>query len=332
MTSGAPVSIIACRDAARPEWEQTCRACGYATFFHTPFWAEIFSLADGGRVVPAAEKVEFSDGASAVVPLIYKWYLSTSFRLYWSMPAGTFGGWVSAGLLTEEHAAALIAHLGRFRNIIWRENPYDPLLRDIAIPGAAEDFTQAIDLKAGFEAAKKRSDYAHRRAVRTALERGVSVSEASNFDQWRNYFSLYEASRERWKAKDLFRSRGYSLGLFRAIFESPADHRKLWLAQVNGKTVYGTLCFYWNRHAVSWNSAGAAEFFKDYRPNDLLQDTIIRDAATAGYEWYDCNPSAGLKGVEEFKEHIGAQKLRSRVINKRSVLRRAAELLRGMIR
>ena len=266
------------------------------------------------------------------LPMVYKWYLSKPFRVYWSMPACTFGGWVSAGRLTEGHAAALIEHFGRFRDLIWRENPYDPLLRNIAIPDAADDFTQAIDLTAGYEAAKKRSDYAHRRAVRSALERGVTVSEASNFDQWKSYFSLYEASLERWKAAGHLRSRGYSLGLFRAIFETPADHRKLWLAQVNGKAVYGTLCFYWNRHAVSWNSAGAAEFFNEYRPNDLLQDTIIRDAAAAGYEWYDCNPSSGLKGVEEFKEHIGAQKLRSRVINKRSVLRRAGELLRGMVR
>jgi hypothetical protein len=39
--------------------------------------------------------------------------------------------------------------------------------------------------------------------------------------------------------------------------------------------------------------------------------------------------SAGLKGVVEFKEHIGAQKIRSRIINNRSLLRRAAEYLRS---
>jgi hypothetical protein len=332
MISGAPVSISDCREATRQEWEQACRACGYATFFHTPIWADVFSIAGKGRMVPAAEKVTFSDDATAVIPLVYKWYFSRSFRVYWSMPAGTYGGWVSADSLTETHAVALIARLGRFRDLVWRENPYDPMLRNIELPQAADDFTQTIDLRAGYEAAKKRSDYSHRRAMRRALEGGVSVVEASSFDQWKSYFSLYAASCERWKAKDTLRCRGYQPAVFTAVFESPAVHRKLWLAQVKGKTVYGTLCFYWNRHAVSWNSAGDAEYFKEYRPNDLLQDHIMRDAAAAGYDWYDCNPSAGFQGVVDFKEHIGAQKLRSRVVNKRSVLRHTAEFLRGIVR
>jgi hypothetical protein len=329
MIESAQVSVIACHEAARGEWEQVCRTCGYATFFHTPLWADIFFRASDGRIVPAAEKVAFSDGATAVVPLVYRKHLSGLLRVYWSMPAGTFGGWVSADALTETHAAALIARLGRFRDLVWRENPYDPLLRNIAVPYAAEDFTQAIDLRAGYGEARKRSDYAHRRAIQRAREAGVSVVEASKFEQWMTYFSLSEKSRKRWKAKGLLRSRGYSADLFKAIFESPAEHRKLWLALVKGEAVYGTISFYWNRYAFSWNSAGDAAYFKEYRPNDLLQDHIIRDAASAGCEWYDCNPSAGLNGVVEFKEHIGAQKKRSRIISRRSFLRRTAELARG---
>jgi hypothetical protein len=329
MTTGVPVNITACSAARREEWEVMCRACDYATFFHTPVWADIFARASSGRMAPAAQKVEFSDGAAAIIPLVYKRYLGSRCRVFWSMPAFTFGGWVSPAPLTTAHARLLVDRLNTMADCIWRENPYDPLLGSIEIPLAADDFTQAVDLRQGYSVAQARSDYSHRRAVRRALERGVTIVEASRVDQWRDYFSLYEASRQRWKVKGFLRSREYPFSLFKAVFESPAEHRKLWLAQVNGRPVAGTLCFYWNRHAVSWNSAGAADFFKDYRPNDLLADHAIRHAAEAGCDWYDCNPSGGFKGVVEFKEHVGAQKLRSRVINKRSLTRRVAEFLTG---
>lgn len=330
MTPDVSVHIVACRHAQREEWERVCRACSYATFFHTPIWADIFARATSGRMVPAAETIQFSDTAAAVLPLAYSTYPGNILRICWSMPANTFGGWVSADSLTPAHAQLLVAHLKEISNLVWRENPYDPLLGSITIDTALDDFTQAIDLRQGFAAAKARSDYSHRRAVRAAIDSGVSVAEASNFEQWERYFSLYRASRERWRASNRLHGRGYKLPLFKAIYESPAEHRKLWLAHVNGTPVAGTLCFYWNRHAVSWSSAGDAGYFKKFRPNDLLIDRIVRDAADAGYDWYDCNPSAGLKGVIEFKEHCGAQKMRSRVLNKRSILRRVAELAKGI--
>jgi hypothetical protein len=325
------VSITAICKATRLEWEQACRDCGHATFFHTPYWAEIFSTAGRGRMVPAAEAVEFSDGAVAVIPLVYKWYLSPSLRLYWSMPACTFGGWVSADTLTEAHARLLVARLDGIRDLVWRENPYDPLLKAIDVPHAADDFTQTVDLRQGFAAAEARADHAHHKAVRKARGKGVVALEASDSEQWRSYFSLYEKSRRRWKERGPVGSRGYDWTFFDILYRSPPEHRRLWLAQVHGTPVAGILCFYWNRHAVAWLGAGAADFF-DCRPNNLLYEHAIRHAAGAGYHWFDCNPSGGLKGVVEFKEHLGAQKLRSRIINKRSALRRTAEFLRGIVR
>lgn len=325
-----PVRIVACHTAKQEEWEQISRACDYATFFHTPVWAEIFVRATGGRMVTAAEKVQFSDGAVAVLPLVYKQYPGNLLRLYWSMPAHTFGGWVSADSLTETHAHLLAARLLEIQDLVWRENPYDPLVTAIDLRHAAEDFTQTIDLRQGFAAAEARSDHAHRKAVKKAHEKGVTIIEASDIEQWKSYFSLYEASLDRWKKKRLLRNRGYDWTLFDVIYRSPSEHRKLWLAQIDGTPVAGILCFYWNRHAVAWHGAGAAGSF-GCRPNNLLYEHVARHAAGAGYHWFDCNPGGGFKGVVEFKEHLGAQKLRSRVINKRSLLRRTAEVLRSIV-
>jgi Acetyltransferase (GNAT) domain len=333
MTSDVPVRIVGSRPATREEWVRVCRGCDYATFFHTPYWVDIFTGTNRRRMASASERVEFSDGTVAVIPLVYTNYMGNRMRLYWSMPAHTYGGWVSSMQLTEAHARAIVARLHAMPNLVWRENPYDPLLKGIELSCCREDFTQAIDLRYGFDAAKSRSDYAHRRAVQRALERGVSVIEAGDFDQWRKYFLLYKASLERWKEKRQLHNRsGYGLELFKAIFNCPVECRKLWLAQVNETPIAGVLCFYWNRHSVSWHGAGAGELFNKYRPNDLLYDHASRRAAENGFHWFDCNPSGGFKGVADFKEHIGATKMRTRLVNQRSGVLRTAEFLRGIVR
>jgi hypothetical protein len=332
MASVPAVTIAACRIATRDEWDQVCRECDYATFFHTSLWADIFVRANSGRMAPATERLEFCDGTVAIMPMVCQRYIGNLVRIYWSMPACTFGGWLSSMQLTDAHARAIVARLRAIPNLVWRENPYDPLLKKIELPRCREDFTQAIDLRSGFDAAKARSDYAHRRAVRKAVDNGVSIVEASNFDQWRNYFSLYQASRSRWKERDILRGRGYSLELFKAIFECSSEYRKLWLAQINDVPIAGVLCFYWNRHAVSWHGAGSGELFNKYRPNDLLYDHASRHAAENGFNWFDCNPSGDFKGVADFKEHVGAQKILSRVVNQRSPMRRTAEFLRSIVR
>ena len=325
-----PLHIAVFRAAGREEWEEACRACDYATFFHTPYWVDLFVPAAGGRIVSAAEVITFNDGVSAILPLPYSQYVGGVLRIYWSMPACTFGGWVSADNLTSEHAGILSARLCSRRDLIWRENPYDPFGRSLPMPGAEHDFTQAIDLRNGFEAAAADFDHAHRKAVRRARAAGVVVTEAMAFDQWERYFQLYESSRERWKEKHLTEGRGYPFALFKAAFNLPAPLRKLWLAEINGRPASGILCFYWNRHAVAWNGAGDADLFMN-RPNNLLYEQAMRYAAGEGYRWFDCNPSAGLSGVFAFKEHLGAAKLQSRLLNKRSTLRRAMEWGRGLL-
>jgi len=318
--------IIEYRPASREEWERASRECGYATFFHTPYWVDAFSQATGGRMVPAAKTVRFADGMIALIPLAFKSYFRL-FRIYWSMPAHTFGGWLSTDPLTNDHRAALIGKLCSLRNLVWRENPYDPGLRAMPISGAESDHTHAIDLDGGFDTVLLKFDYTHRKAVKKALSAGIRITEAVGFDQWEKYFTLYAASRQRWEKRNIARGRGYNLELFRALYASRPQLRKLWLAEQNGAPVAGILCFYWNRHAVAWSGAGSEEHFK-LRPNNLLYEQAIRHAAENGYRWFDCNPSAGLQGVMEFKEHLGAERLQSRVLDRSSPVRRIYEGLR----
>ena len=331
MKSPAGLRIAGIRPAERNEWDRACLNCEYATFFHTPAWVDVFAKTTGGAMAPATEAITFSDGLSAILPLARRRYLGGLVRLFWSMPAHTFGGWISEHPLTAEHARLLAGHLGKLQDLQWRENPYDPALASIALPRAHRDFTHTVDLSGGISAVEDRFDYAHRKAVRKAVASGVTVAETELFEEWESYFSLYEASRARWKERRIARGGGYPHSLFTAIYESRNEGRKLWLARVNGIPAAGILCFYWNCHAVAWLGAGKAEYFM-YRPNNLLYEYAIRHAAGQGYRWFDCNPSAGLRGVIEFKEHLGAVSRQSRVVEKKTALRRAAERVRSLFR
>jgi hypothetical protein len=328
MSSSTSVRVISTGPADRREWEEACAASPCSTFYHTPWFADIFIRAGRGHAA-AAVKVEFSDGVSAIVPLVRKTNLGGLLRIHFSMPAFCYGGWVSRQDLSEAHAQSLAAWLRRFPDLVWRENPFDPLLAGIDLGQADDDFTQVVDLAGGFAAAGARFDHAHRKAVKKARAAGVTVAEASSSGQWENYFSLYQRSRDRWKGRGLLRSRGYDAALIDAVRECPPEYRKLWIAEVKGRPAAAIICFYWKRHAAAWLGAGAAEFF-DCRPNNLLYEEAIRHAAEAQFSWFDCNPSAGLAGVAEFKAHLGAKKLRARIVNKRSTLRRFAERLRSI--
>jgi hypothetical protein len=324
------VRIVARRKATQEEWGRIGSGSREGTFFHTHLWADIFRKAFRGRMVPVPRLVQFDDGAEILIPLVSRTVFGLAGLPYWSMPAYTYGGWLSPTALTDAHGRAVAAELLSLCDLVWRENPYDPVIAGLDLSRSIDDFTQAVDLRDGMDAAEKRFDHAHRKAVKKAARSGVTVAEASRFDEWLSYFSLYGDSRRRWQSKNLLRNRGFGLAMFRAIYESPAEHRKLWLARVNGECAAGIICFYWKGHAVAWNGAGAARFF-DCRPNNLLYEHAIRQAAEAGNEWFDCNPSGGLAGVVEFKEHLGARRLRSRVIEKRSPVRRAAELVRRVL-
>lgn len=330
MKPDAGVRIVACREATREEWERFAEDSDHGTYFHTHHWADTFRKSSAGRMVPVPQLARFSDGAEALLPLTCRKFFGAAFTLHWSMPACTFGGWIPAKVLTEAHGRAIVSHLHSLRDLVWRENPYDPLAAGLDLSHHSDDFTQAVDLRDGIAAVEARFDYAHRKAVRKAVKSGVTIAEASRFDEWMSYFSVYTESRLRWKAKKLLRNRGFPVELFKAIHESPAAHRKLWLARIDGTVAAGIICFYWKGHSVAWHGAGAARFFNS-RPNNLLYEHAIRHAADAGCAWFDCNPSSGLSGVVEFKEHLGARRLRSRVINKRSIVRRAAEWVRSTI-
>ncbi|MBD3390597.1 MAG: GNAT family N-acetyltransferase [Chitinivibrionales bacterium] len=305
-------AITETRSATRDEWLRAAEACPYATFFHTPMWAEAFSAYTRGAVMPEPVWIAFDDGAALVVAMCRKRLRLGITRLV-SSPAGTFGGWVTADSLNAGHARAAAAHLVRLPNLIWRENPYDPLLGEIDIPGSATDNTHAVDLREGFDPVYARWSRGHVNAVNKAKRGGVVVGRAGAVEDWRRHFDSYRQLRHRWRKP----STDYRWRLFEALRENQSDHIVLWAAQRDGRQLASVICFYWNTHAVAWHAAASREDF-GIRANHYMYYEIMRDAAARGYHWFDMNPSGGSPGVASFKEHLGCRELPSRVVIRRS--------------
>ncbi len=314
----------------RGQWLSAARGCDYATFFHTPMWAELFSWYTGGLWRPHAEMFAFEDGVTALLTGSVQTRLGGVMRLRAYAVAGGYGGWISERKLSDRHVRALYARILGDGPVIWRENPFDPACEALRLPGKDESYTHVIDL-AGLADPLEAGSRAHRKAAAKAQRGGITVRRTRDLNDYRAYYEVYRKSVRRWHGKGLTRSEVYQWPLFERIADCISEHARLWLAELDGRIASGVLCFYWNEHAVAWHGA-SDELFYALRPSNLLYLTMARDALERGYRWFDLNPSGNYGGVEKFKEHIGARKMRSRNIVRLSPLWRLAGALYRSLR
>ncbi len=309
------------------EWLSCCQSCSYATFFQTPMWVKAFEQWSAGKMKADTRIIEFSDGKKVIFPLAIK-------KIAWlkigiSMPAATYGGWITQDYLELKHYIALLDFVRKkYKNLFLLENPYDPLLATINIKSAKNIGTSSVDLRPGIETVIKTSKYYHRKNVKTAEKNGVQIEVAEDFSKWLEYFRVYEESISRWKEKKVFLGVKYDISLFEILYRLAPSLRRLWVAHIEGRIIAGILCFYWNRHVVAWNGAGLSSFFH-CRPNNLLYQHAIEHACKEGYHWFDCNPSGGLEGVSNFKQGLGTKELQTRIIDQRTFTRKLVQIIRS---
>lgn len=312
--------------ASDSEWLSHCSNCYYSTFFHTPFWARAFEQWSHGRMKANAFVIEFQDNTKVLFPISEK-------KIGWikvgiSMPASTYGGWLYGGNLKIEYAESLLQFIKKkYKDLLFLENPYDSTIKELRIKNAGNYYTSVIDLQNGIEKVKENCKYYHRKNLKTAQKAGILIEATEDLSKWAEYYNVYEKSVNRWKEKSLFSGVKYNFELFKILYKTDESYRKLWISTLDDKIISGILCFYWNKHAVAWHGAGLSEFF-NLRPNNLLYQHAINDACERDFYWFDCNPSGGLEGVSNFKQGLGAATHRTRIIDQRSLIRKAVSLIK----
>jgi Acetyltransferase (GNAT) domain len=162
-------------------------------------------------------------------------------RNYLSSPTDTYGGWLSTDELTAEHCKLLVAHMRtHMPNLSLRINPFDPSMAQVKFGVVAHDETHALWIKEDMEVIEKRFSKGHRGAIRVARKSGVTVSLATELEQWKAYYSAYEDSLRRWGPRTSSR---YTWPLFDDFYRSGSPRIRLWIAERDDELLAGALMF-----------------------------------------------------------------------------------------
>lgn len=291
-------------------WWNVARACGYATFFHTPLWHRMAEETyRGAEDVTIAARA--SNGTTAVLPLLrrgHEWFRRR--RQVLSTFADCYGGVIADGTMESDdrarlHRAVLDRHQGRVTIV---GNPFAGDTTTVGGFRTRSDTTHALRLDKPIETLFRNFSKGHRSATSQGRRLGVSTRVGQSLEDYRSYYGAYEASLRRWGDDATSR---YPWRLFlqgHAFAQEHPERIRLWLAERDGRVLAGAWVFYWNRHAAYWHGAAHEEGRETNATNVLLAD-VIADARERGLDWFDFNPSGGHDGVVAFKRRFGCHEL-----------------------
>ncbi|MEM1322151.1 MAG: GNAT family N-acetyltransferase [Bacteroidota bacterium] len=282
----------------REAWAAFVNDCPGATFFHTPQWYEVWEAYDDYRI--EAQLLRLPSGREVLLPLASKPMLGGLSRVYHSSPAGTYGGYLCREPLTAADRQQLYQHLCSFSTLLLQEAPLVPSV--LAGQGGEEDFTQLIDLEGGGGVVANWSRN-HRRSLKKGLATDYHFRAAQSLEDWNAYFEMYQDNLERWGDRVMAI---YNWPLFEILAQLPKTHCRLWLIEQEGRLASGAICFYFNQNVIPWHEATLSAHLR-LRPTFLLYYHVIQDAIQKGFRSYDFSPSAGIRGVIQFKEGFRAK-------------------------
>jgi hypothetical protein len=286
----------------RKAWDDVVASCGYATFFHTRAWAELFATTLG-TWAPDPVVFEFSDGNVAVLPLMRR--LDSEHRE--STVPGMYGGPLFSRPPSEDHLDGFEAHLW-YKDIFILDSPFTPYRWDPDGLVKWRFHTHIADLSGGFDEAWSRYRTNVKRNIRKAEAAGVEIHAGTSTADLQAYYEVYEDSLRRFG--DDLRS-FYPARLFENLRAIPGFGRdvQLSLASVDGRVVSGLVMLRWANTAIAWHYSTRPGDLGSHACPLLLRDAMQR-ACAEGFRWFDFLVSGSLKGVAHFKEGFGTRRTR----------------------
>ena len=283
-------------------WEQVVNECDYATFFHTPAWAQLIT-----SVFPEFQ-IEtrgfgLDDGTVAIVPLVASVERNGVFSGDQSIYPGGYGGAVARRPLRQVEIDQIFLRLldSRAAHIHVMGNPFS----EYVLPECYErsgQFTQRLDLDLGFEAILKNYSDGLRRYTKKAAEQGIRAEPTEALHDFEDYYRVYEEALERWGDKVLIT---FPHRLFEEIQRRRLRQVRLWVARSGSEVMAGVIVLCHKRCVIVWHAAMRARYAES-RANCLVYSEAIRDACQQRYRWFDFSPSGGVEGVVGFKQRFGA--------------------------
>jgi hypothetical protein len=291
----------------RTFWEEVAKSCPYATFFHTPYWAELMSRTFAYRDVTRG--FIFEDGTRAVFPIMKRKrsLLNGGLSDYVSGPPYTYGGPIANGELDKQQLSEIYEYLKHkvFKNynrILIRGNPFNcsPTLAGYQ---EVKDFSHVVELikyRTEDELLKSYSER-YRIYIKRAVEANdLEVKENTTAEGFETLYKIYQQSIQYWN-KNLT---NYPLALFQNTYKLQNTCIKLWIVWYQKIIIGGDVTLYWNNHCCMWLSYHDRNYsYLNARRYMLYQ--ISLDATRKGIKYYDYLQSGGIKGLEQFKKSMG---------------------------
>lgn len=287
------------KSPSREEWVDILNKCPDATFFATPEWLDVVEKTFGYKT--ATKLFVFEDGQRVLVPLSVIGRSYYVFKQYISVPFHNYGGFFSDKEISEDKVKRIVKALKGITtlSVILCPHPFSKVKYPEEYKGDRYS-THILDLSIGFDAIWQQ--YEDRDQTRKARKEGVTIRLGETMDDFKIYYEMYFASTKRWGLK-----KTQPFKLYENLCKIARDKIKLWLASYNEKDIAGIILGYFNEIVVYWGGSFFFEYGK-LRPNNFLMIEAIRDACEKGCKYFDFLPSAGLEGVERFKENFGAEK------------------------
>ncbi len=325
--------MISITEIPEQKWLEAWKNGYKTTYFQSPEWFKLWEKLTHGSVSTAFSVTNQEGRELGILPVFS--VAKFGIKQHHSSCASTYGGLIQSEdqqhHLTPEQITEIGSH---FNNLIWRIPPESAPKQIDSEPdfGLKYDFTHRLDLSQGLDPIEKywnKGKFGITKKIQEAKEAGVSVFPAKYPEEWDEYHELYIKNTKEWDPPP---STVYSSRFFNELSKSDAGYIKLWLAvSSDDQIIAGAVCLYSGSNCVYWHGASSKEHYQS-RPVHLLISAIVRDAIQQKLNFFDFNPSGGVKGVERFKTSFGAEKYVSPVFNNRSGVLDKATGLRSFLK
>jgi hypothetical protein len=285
-------------------WLDVAKSCSYATFYHTPYWAQL--MTDTFAYIDETRGFVFDDGTKAVFPFmrIRKRFFDDN---YISGPLFVHGGPISDKKLSDQQSNEIIEYMTSsykdYNRIIIRGNPFN---QGINVPG----FRKIDDVDFVIEIFKYKNEqdligsYAKnvRYKINKAKRSNIIMKNASSLKEYEKLYELYQKCITYWR-RDLTH---HPLKLFQNMYNFNNKNVRCTVAYKDNEMIGGEIRFCWNESICGkfsyYNRAYSRLHACEYRRH---LDSLF--CMQEGIKYYNLGPSGGEKGLEYFKKTLGAK-------------------------
>lgn len=288
-------------------WLEIAKSCPYATYFHTPYWAELMTKTF--FYIDITKGFIFDDGTRVIFPFmrikknIFKGFLDD----YISGPFYVHGGPISDRELSKQQIDEIIEYIKatfkHYNSMVIRGNPFN---HDIIVHGfqKVNDSNYVVELFKYNNEIELLKSYSKRQRtyVNKAKESSLIIKEASSLNEYEKFYELYQKSIKYWHED--FAS--YPLKLFQNLYNQKNKYMRFLAIYNNKKMIGGEIAFYWNAHCSSW----LAYYNREYSKLNAQRYSIHLDylyCIEKGIKYYDLGNCGGIKGLQYFKESMGGK-------------------------